>query len=335
MAKTRVLIFLSLSLLIISGLGYRSLLFLTEHPIPHSQDQVVIIQPGTSTYEIGQELTKRHAIPSSEVFFLYAHLHGLNSKLKAGEYQLFATESLASIVHRMARGDVIRHKMTIPEGWTVRQVCHALQNDERLTGALPSNIPEGSLCPSTYVFTRGTPRHTLIDQMQTHQQKVLISLLAQYPQGAKSLKPTEILTLASLVEKETGLPEERARVAGVYLNRLEIGMRLQADPSVAYGLEYTTGQSLGRTLTKDDLAVESPFNTYLHEGLPPTPICNPGRAAIEAVVNPLKTKELFFVANGSGGHTFSERYEQHAVHHEKWRAVRKKQKKTASLQPSS
>lgn len=316
-------LFLGCVLLIaLVGGSYKALLNWSEQPYALGQGQVLIIEPGTSTYQIAQSLKPHKAITFAPLFLFYVFAAHLDGKLQAGEYQLYPSESLASIAHRIARGDVMRHKFLIPEGWTVRQIRAALLADEKLTGPLPDQIPEGSLFPSTYVYTRGTQRQTLISQMQQQHQQVMSALLRKYPQLPTPLTPDQLVILASIVERETGLPQERARVASVFLNRLREGLRLQSDPTVIYGLEIATGCALARALTKDDLQSATPFNTYVNMGLPPTPICNPGFAALEAVLNPLNTKDLYFVANETGGHTFSQTYAEHKKHHETWRKIR-------------
>jgi UPF0755 protein len=207
-------------------------------------------------------------------------------------------------------GKVVQHAFTVPEGLTSDQIVARLQENDTLTGQITHVPPEGSLLPETYKFTRGTTRQQVIDRMQQSEKHALQEIWAHRDPELPLKSPQELVTLASIVEKETAKPEERTRVAAVFVNRLRRKMRLQSDPTIIYGLVGGKG-SLGHGITASEKAQPTPYNTYLIDGLPPGPIGNPGRASLEAVANPARTKELYFVADGTGGHVFSENYEQH------------------------
>jgi UPF0755 protein len=215
-------------------------------------------------------------------------------------------------------GKVVRHFVTIPEGLTSRATAEILNREPILTGAAPV-APEGALLPETYEVTRGESRATVVARMERARDDLLQRLWAARPADLPYRTPQDAVTLASVVEKETALPAERPHIAGVFLNRLQHGMRLGSDPTVIYGL--TRGAPLGHGLTRSELASQSPFNTYRVSGLPPTPIDNPGRAALTAALKPDRTADLYFVADGTGGHAFSATLVQHARNVAHWRLI--------------
>ena len=212
--------------------------------------------------------------------------------------------------------------MTIAEGLTSEAVVEILAKEPLLTGVAPTPA-EGTVLPETYQFERGEDRAKVLRRMMEAQDKLLALLWEHRQPGLPYLTPTEAVTMASIVEKETGVAEERPRVAAVFVNRLRTGMRLQSDPTVIYGVSQ--GRPLGRGLTASELATETPYNTYLIDGLPPTPIANPGRAALAAVLDPPKTSELYFVADGTGGHAFASTLEAHAKNVARWRQIEKQE----------
>jgi UPF0755 protein len=218
---------------------------------------------------------------------------------------------VVAIVVMIANGRVLQHKITIPEGLTVRDITKLLQAEPALDGDVPAGIADGSLLPETYMFTHGFKRAELIAQMQKAMRTTLDAMWAKRRNGLPLDTPEKALVLASVVEKETGVPNERGHVASVFVNRLRKGMKLQSDPTVTYGMEQAMGGPLGRPLTTVDLHTETPFNTYVIEALPPSPICNPGKASIEAVLNPPDTDDLYFVATDKGGHKFAPSLEEH------------------------
>ena len=249
-------------------------------------------------------------------------LTGNMGKLKAGEYHFEPGLSPAAIIARIAHGEIVVHKITVPEGWTVFQVRAALMAEPLLTGALPPVIAEGSLYPDTYRFNRNETRSDILARMQQAQQKNLDDLWKDRPADLPVTTPEAALILASIVERETGVGTERNQVAGVFFNRLRTGMPLQTDPPVAYGIMLARhGAPMDRSLTLADLKQDNPYNSYTRVGLPPTPICNPGREALVAVLHPAATDALYFVATGHGGHVFSNTLEEHTRHVAEYRAV--------------
>jgi UPF0755 protein len=230
--------------------------------------------------------------------------------LKAGEYQFSAHASLRDVVATIVDGKVVAHLISIPEGLTSQQIVSRLLDDDVLTGNIQEMPREGTLLPDTYNFTRGVTREQMIQRMQQAQQRLVKEIWDRHSPDLPIKTPEQLVILASLVEKETGKPDERTRVAAVFVNRLKQKMRLQSDPTIIYGLVGGKG-TLGRPIMKSEIEQPTPYNTYLIDGLPPGPICNPGRAALDAAANPARTREIYFVADGSGGHVFAETYDQH------------------------
>ncbi len=261
-----------------------------------------------------------HALPFEAV----AVITGKARQFKAGEYLFPAGITPADAMEMIAAGKVVVHKLTVPEGWRTLEILEMLSKETRLSGDMP--VPdEGALLPETYHFLRDDSRGELLARMQSDMSKVLAELWAKRKEGLPVKTPQEALVLASIVEKETGVPEERKRVAAVFINRLNKKMPLQSDPTTVYAIEKDKG-AMGRELLAADLKYDSPYNTYKYAGLPPGPICNPGRASIEAVLNPLETDELYFVATGTGGHNFAASLKEHNNNVKKYRAELKEQK---------
>ena len=229
--------------------------------------------------------------------------------LKAGEYEFKAHSSLRDVVATIVEGKVVAHQVSVPEGLTSQQIVARLSADDVLVGNIKAIPPEGSLLPDTYNFTRGVTREQMIRRMQQAQQRALEEIWEHRSPDLPLKTPEQLVTLASLVEKETGKSDERSRVAAVFVNRLKQNMRLQSDPTIIYGLVGGKG-TLGRPIMKSEITQPTPYNTYVINGLPPGPITNPGRASLEAAANPARTRELYFVADGAGGHVFAETYEQ-------------------------
>jgi UPF0755 protein len=230
--------------------------------------------------------------------------------LKFGEYQFPKQASVREIVETLTEGKVVQHQLTIPEGLTSEQIVARLVESDILAGNVTEIPREGTLLPETYRFTRGTPREQVIQRMQQAQRRVLQEIWERRSQDLPVKSPEQLVVLASIIEKETGKPEERTRVAAVFVNRLKQKMKLESDPTIIYGLAGGKG-TLGRPIQASEIKQPTPYNTYVIDGLPPGPIANPGRAALEAAANPARTKELFFVADGTGGHAFSDAYDQH------------------------
>ena len=247
-----------------------------------------------------------------------AFVTGASRHLKAGEYDIPSRASLYRILSMIRRGAVVRHFVTIPEGLTSAAAAEVLRRAPFLEGpvGLP---PEGSLLPETYEVRRGEARSQVIARMSSAEDRLLERLWRDRALGLPYATPRQAVILASVVEKETALPRERPRIAAVFINRLRKGMRLESDPTVIYGL--SGGVPLGRGLKASELASTSPYNSYRVSGLPPTPIANPGRAALEAALRPANTDDLFFVADGSGGHAFASTFEAHRRNVAHWRIV--------------
>jgi UPF0755 protein len=247
------------------------------------------------------------------------YLHRANSKIKAGEYALPAFASMADIARILVEGKPIQHKLTAAEGLTSDMIHKLVVADPVLVkdaGPVPA---EGTLLPETYLFTRGTSREEMIARMETAEKKFLDAQWAKRAAGLPLETPEQAVILASIVEKETALPAERRHIAAVFVNRLKAGMKLQSDPTIIYGI--TKGYPLGRGIRESELAADTPYNTYAITGLPPTPICNPGKDSIAAVLNPAASADLYFVANGKGGHVFAATMAQHERNVAAWRAV--------------
>ena len=266
------------------------------------QATTVILRKGAGVSEIGAALKTAHAVASAQTFAAAAELTGAARRLKPGEYLIPSGASLKTVLRKIRTGDIVHHKVSIPEGLSSLQVANVLRAADVLTGDVPTP-PEGAVLPDTYEVVRGDSRAAVLQRMMDDRDKLLAELWAGRRQGLPYAGPQEAVTLASIVEKETSKAAERPRVAAVYLNRLKIGMKLDADPSVIYGI--TRGLPLGRGLTTAELQSDDPYNSYTHTGLPPTPIANPGRASLAAVMDPPSTEELYFVADGTGGHVFA------------------------------
>ncbi len=244
----------------------------------------------------------------------------MGSRLKAGEYEFPAKASIDQVLSIITSGRVKTYKLTVPEGWTTQMAVARVTENDVLTGEVAAMPVEGAIMPETYVFRRGLTRQKMLDDMQAAQTKMLDELWSARAVSDTVKTKEQAVTLASIVEKETAIPEERPLIASVFHNRLKQGMRLQSDPTIIYGLVGGKGK-LDRGLTKDDLASDTAYNTYKIDGLPPGPIANPGRASLEAVLNPPDTGYLYFVADGSGGHAFAKTLEEHNANVAKWRAI--------------
>jgi UPF0755 protein len=313
-----------LSLLMVIGLGalialyYGRSAFLAPGPLP--EDRIVVIPRGQSLETTAESLERAGIIHDAQLFTWGVSLSGQRGQMRFGEYAFPARASMRQVLDLMVSGRVVQHPVTIPEGLTSFQIVQRLRGNELLSGEVREVPPEGSLLPETYLVPRGYARADLLRRMQQDQQRVLADIWARRRQDVPVRTPIELLTLASIVEKETGKAEERARVAGVFVNRLNRRMRLQSDPTIIYGLVGGQG-SLGRPILRSEIERPTPFNTYVIPALPPGPIANPGRAALEAAANPMRHNEIYFVADGTGGHTFSETLEQHNRAVQRWREI--------------
>lgn len=316
---------------LVGGMGaflYARQAFVAKGPL--QQDRAVFIERGSTAETIAQTLERNGVISSALLFSAAVQLYGVRGDLKWGEYLFPRGASTAEALAIVLDGKPIEYRITIPEGLTSEQIVGRLRDNDVLIGDIARIPREGSLLPDTYRFTRGTTRQQMIDQMTQFQARLLQQIWARRRPDLPLRTPEELVTLASIVEKETGKAEERPRVAGVFVNRLSLPrpMRLQSDPTIIYGIVGGRG-SLGRSILQSDIQRLTPYNTYQIDGLPPTPIANPGRAAMEAVANPARHRDLFFVADGTGGHVFAETLEQHNRNVAAWRRIERERAEAA------
>ena len=291
-------------------------------PGPLKIQKVVLIPPHTGVSDVITQLQQQGVIGDGLLFNVALVVEGQRAKIRAGEYLFPQQASLQQVIDTIVSGKQVLHSITLPEGLTSEQIVQRLNADASLTGTIVHIPAEGSLRPETYEFVRGTPRSKIIDMMKDAQQKILQQVWAHRAPNNPLKSPYELLTLASIVEKETGKADERPHVASVFLNRLKKGMRLQSDPTIVYGLVGGKG-TLGAGITHAQMMQPTPYNTYVIKGLPPGPICNPSRASLEAVANPSQTKDLYFVADGTGGHVFAQTLAQHDKNVQRWREIEK------------
>lgn len=290
----------------------------------------VMLRRGAGLPEIASTLERAGVVRSGTIFVAAAQVTGAARELKAGEYEFATRTPMSKVLDDVRKGRVVRHQVTIPEGYTSDMAIEMLMKEAALTGVAPTP-PEGSILPETYDFQRGEDRSAVLKRMMDAHDELLAALWAQRQPGLPFRTPEEAVILASIVEKETGLASERPRIAAVFLNRLEKGMRLESDPTIIYGI--TKGRPLGRGIRLSELTAATPYNTYVISGMPPTPIANPGRASLAAVLDPPETDELFFVADGTGGHVFAATYDQHLRNVAAWRQVEKRRKAEAEAVP--
>jgi UPF0755 protein len=273
------------------------------------QERVVNIPRG-GIRDIADLLQREGVIDQPWVFMGGVIAMKARDELKYGEYSFPRQASLRDVIDILTEGRAIQHQVTIPEGLTSEQIVARLLENPILSGPIKEIPKEGTLLPDTYRFARGMTREQVVQRMQQSQQRLLQEVWARRQGDLPVQTPEQLVTLASIIEKETGRGDERHRVAAVFVNRLKQKMRLQSDPTIIYGLVGGKG-TLGRPIMRSEIEQPTPYNTYVITGLPPGPIANPGRAALEAAANPSRTREVYFVADGTGGHAFSENYEQH------------------------
>ncbi len=294
-----------------------------ESPGPLQEEKIVNIPARSKTRDIADILQREGVIDISPwafiggVFALKA-----SSDLKPGEYAFQKHASLRDVVATIVEGKVVQHGVTVPEGLTSEQIVTRLSENDIFAGSVREMPREGTLLPETYKFPRGTTRDQVIQRMQQTQKRVLAEIWERRNPDVPVKTPEQLVTLASIIEKETGKPDERSRVAAVFVNRLRQKIKLQSDPTIIYGLVGGKG-TLGRPIKRSEIQQPSPYNTYVVDGLPPGPIANPGRASLEAAANPARTRDLFFVADGTGGHAFTETYDQHQKNVAKLRTMEK------------
>jgi peptidoglycan lytic transglycosylase G len=290
-----------------------------QQPGPSPSDKVVMIAPGDHVAVIAEHLATAGVIANADLFRLGLRLRNLQGTLKAGEYALPAHVSMADVAGILASGKSIQHKLTAAEGLTSEMILNLVKADPVLVGEAPPMPAEGALLPETYLFTRGTTRAELVARMEKAHDKIVAQLWANRAGNLPIAGERDAVVLASIVEKETRIPAERRHIAAVFMNRLRLGMKLQSDPTIIY--DITRGYPLGRGIRQSELDRPSPHNTYAIAGLPPTPICNPGKDALEAVTNPGDSTDLYFVANGTGGHVFATTVEEHDKNVAAWRKL--------------
>jgi UPF0755 protein len=330
---------LLLLMLLLAGAG----IFLQsriEAPGPLAAGKAVTVPKGEGVHEIAARLEREGIVADRRLFiagYLLARLPGRSDgralQLKAGDYLVPQAASVKQVLDIITEGKTITYRVTIPEGLTSEQIVERLKADTNLAGEIVDIPAEGSLLPDTHIVQRGANRQSIIDRMQAESRRLAEKLWDQRKKDLPLKTWQEVLILASIVEKETGRNDERDRVAAVFINRLKQKMRLQSDPTILYGIGG--GKAVwNRPILRSEILQKTPHNTYQIDGLPPTPICNPGRAAIEAVLNPADTKDLYFVADGSGGHIFSETLKDHNTNVQKWRALEKEMKAKPAPAPA-
>jgi UPF0755 protein len=333
--------FALLLMLLVGGLAY---LFdrQIETAGPLASPKVVVVPKNEGAHEIASRLEREGVVTDRRLFiagYLWAKLAawlegGRPPQLRAGDYAVKQNASIREVIEQLTEGKTIAYRVTVPEGLTSHQIVERLKADASLTGDVTAVPGEGTLLPETFMVERGSPRQAIIDRMQAEARRLAEKAWAQRAKDLPLKSLDEALVLASIVEKETGRNDERARVAAVFVNRLRQNMRLQSDPTILYG--QTGGRTVwSRPIQKSEITQKTSHNTYMIDGLPPTPICNPGRASIEAVLNPADSKDLYFVADGTGGHVFASTLKEHNANVLKWRAVEKDLRAKAAPPPDT
>ncbi|WP_099866466.1 endolytic transglycosylase MltG [Pararhizobium haloflavum] len=338
-ARSQPVIFMNfvMSLVVICVLGAGAILYFGkleyDSPGPLAQNTTFEVREGAGLIEIANSLERRNIVSDARIFRYGTEAVIGDDTLKHGEYEIRANASMREIMDLFRSGQGIQYAVTVPEGLTVHQIFERLAEHEQLTGDLPETMPaEGSLMPNTYNFRRGTTRQEVLDQMAAAQQEAIDQVWERRDEGLPIETKEEFVTLASIVEKETGLADERPRVAAVFINRLREGMRLQSDPTIIYGMFGGEGRPADRPIYRSDIDTPTDYNTYTIDGLPPGPIANPGRAALEAVANPSETDDLYFVADGTGGHAFARTLDEHNENVARWRRIRAEQEAAAAAE---
>jgi UPF0755 protein len=295
--------------------------FTAEGPL--KETKIITLPEGASRSDIATTLQDLGVISDARVMNAASLVSAMRgSSLKPGEYEFTTGVPMAGVLNALTNGKVVTYKITIPEGWTSQMALTRINSNEVLSGVPVVNVPEGALIADTQVFRRGMTRAKLVEDMQNAQTKLIEEIWAKRPSDSVLKTKEEMLTLASIVEKETGKAEERPRVAAVFLNRIKKGMRLQSDPTIIYGIVGGAGK-LERPISRADIDSKTLYNTYQIDGLPPGPIAVPGRAALEAVLAPAITEDVYFVADGTGGHAFAATLEAHNDNVKKWREAQK------------
>src|SRR5262245_40304673 len=297
-----------------------------EAPGPLREDKIVNIPARAGKRDIADVLQREGVIDVNPWLFIGGvFAMKASSDLKPGEYSFQKNASLRDVIATIVEGKVVQHAVTIPEGLTAEQIPARLSDNDIFSGSLREIPREGTLLPETYKFPRGTTREQVIQRMQQAQKRVVAEIWERRSPDVPLKSPEQLVTLASIVEKETGKPDERSRVAAVFVNRIKQKIKLQSDPTIIYGLVGGKG-TLGRPIMRSEIEQATPYNTYVITGLPPGPIANTGRAALEAAANPSRTREIYFVADGNGAHAFAENYEQHQRNVARLRQIEQQQR---------
>lgn len=303
---------------------------------PLETTDTILIRPSTGVAEIAEQLERRSMISDARVFRLGLRAYGNDGRLRAGEYEIRAGASMRDIMDLLVSGRSILYSVTIPEGLTVHQALQRIATAGELDGEMPAELPpEGSLAADTIRFTRGMQRQQVIDKLMADQKALVESVWERRAPDIPVADIDEFVTLASIVEKETGRADERSRVASVFINRLQRGMRLQSDPTIIYGMFGGEGKPADRPIYRSDIDTPTPYNTYTIDGLPPGPIAIPGRASLEAVASPSRTDDLYFVADGTGGHVFAKTLEEHNANVARWRAAERQRAAAAAAEETN
>lgn len=324
LTKPILILIIGIGFLILAAFVFSYAVFFGPGPNRNSnQNNYFVVNSGYGVNKVAQDLKNQNYINSPLAFKIMSHLSGKRVVIKAGTYQIEKGASLISIYKKLVEGDIVKLRITISEGMTSYLVYERILNNSHLTGSI--DVPtEGVVLPETYDYLIGETRQDVLYRMIQAQKDELKKLWAERAPNLPIKSKEEAIILASIVEKETGVNDERERVAAVFINRLNKGMRLESDPTVIYGV--SKGRPLGRGLYRSELDTVTPWNTYRIDRLPVTPICNPGLAAIKAVLKPAQTNEYFFVADGTGGHVFSVTYDEHLENVAKWRKIELEQK---------
>lgn len=310
------------ALVLLAGAGLIFVNWQFDRPGPLRAETIVEIPRGAGLSAVADRLEEAGVIDQSYLFMAGVMLNGAQSDLRFGEYAFPVSVSGREAMEIVRSGRSVSYAFTVAEGLSTRQAVDLLVNDDRLAGDIDDIPAEGGILPETYSFERGATRQSVLDQMTAAMDETVAELWETRAENLPFDTPEEAVILASIIERETGVAEERDLVAGVFVNRLNLGMMLQTDPTVAYAI--TLGQEpLGRPLTRADLQFDSPYNTYRVTGLPPGPIANPGRASIAAALNPAETDFLYFVADGTGGHAFARTLDEHNDNVAEWRRIQR------------
>lgn len=303
-----------------------------SRPGPSAEDRAFVVERGDSGAAIAANLEEQGLINDDFLFRVANRLYGGGNALQAGEYQIPARASVREIVEMMTSGDALLHAITFPEGITIAAVMRIIEESDVLTGDMPEAPPEGSILPDTYHVQRGMSRAALLQLMRDAHDEAVAEIWANRAPNLPITTVEDFVTLASIVERETGIAAERPMVAGVFINRLRVPMRLETDPTIIYGVclrfpqrcrdgRLVDAQGNRRTIRQSEIELDTGYNTYRIDGLPPTPIANPGRAALEATANPATTNAIFFVADGTGGHRFAATLAEHQANVRRWREI--------------